>query len=61
MDYQDLKIGDLVEFKKPHPSKTKTWELIRIGAKYKFRSTLQNDLFVELDRQSLKYNLKKIY
>ncbi|ADK69225.1 DUF951 domain-containing protein [Mycoplasma mycoides subsp. mycoides] len=60
MNYEELEIGDIIELKKPHPSKTIRWELIRIGAKYKFRSCDQFDLFIELNRQTLKMQLKKI-
>jgi hypothetical protein len=60
MDYKSLELGDFVEFKKPHPSKTIQWELIRIGAKYKFRSTIIFDLFIELKRETLNKQLKRI-
>ncbi|AUF83259.1 DUF951 domain-containing protein [Mesoplasma syrphidae] len=60
MSWEDLEIGDLVEFKKPHPSKTVKWELIRIGAKYKFRSKDIFDLFIELKRETINKQLKKI-
>ncbi|WP_026389299.1 DUF951 domain-containing protein [[Acholeplasma] multilocale] len=58
MNYEDLTIGDIVEFNKSHPSGTTQWELIRIGAKYKFRSTIKFDLFIELKREVLKRQLK---
>ena len=30
-------IGDIVEFKKPHPCGSKQWEIIRIGVDFKFK------------------------
>ncbi|WP_027063435.1 DUF951 family protein [Mesoplasma seiffertii] len=60
MAWEELEIGDVVEFNKPHPSQTVTWELIRIGAKYKFRSTKIFDLFIELKRETINKQLKKI-
>ncbi|EOA07232.1 DUF951 domain-containing protein [Mycoplasma yeatsii] len=60
MNYLDLEIGDFIELKKTHPSKTVRWELIRIGAKYKFRSCDKFDLFIELSRETLQKQLKNI-
>ncbi|ATZ21905.1 DUF951 domain-containing protein [Mesoplasma tabanidae] len=55
-----LQIGDIVVFKKPHPSGTTKWELIRIGSLYKFRSTNKFDLFIELRRSVLDKQIKEI-
>ena len=33
----DLKIGDRVELKKPHPCGCKTFELMRVGMDFKIR------------------------
>lgn len=60
MKHNDLTIGDIVEFKKSHPSKTIQWELIKIGSMFKFRSTIKFDLFVELNRDALDRAIKKI-
>ncbi len=60
MDYKNLEVGDIVEFKKSHPSKTVEWKLIKIGANFKFKSTIKFDLFIELNRESLAKNIKKI-
>ncbi len=32
-----MKLGDIVETKKPHPCGGKTWEIVRTGADYKIR------------------------
>ena len=33
----EYNIGDIVEFKKPHPCGSKEWEIIRIGVDFKFK------------------------
>ena len=33
----DYNIGDIVEFKKPHPCGSKDWEITRIGVDFKFK------------------------
>lgn len=58
--HNELEVGDLVIFKKAHPSGTIKWELIRIGAFYKFRSTDRFDLFIELRRNVLDKQIKQI-
>ncbi|AGY41774.1 hypothetical protein mflW37_7070 [Mesoplasma florum W37] len=58
--HTELQIGDLVVFKKSHPSGTIKWELIRIGALYKFKSTDKFDLFIELRRSVLDKQIKQI-
>ena len=34
-----LKLGDKIETKKPHPCGGKVWEVVRTGADYKIRCT----------------------
>ncbi|AVN60648.1 hypothetical protein CG007_03490 [Mesoplasma entomophilum] len=58
--HAELEIGDIIIFKKSHPSGTLKWELIRIGALYKFRSTDKFDLFIELRRNILDKQIKEI-
>lgn len=33
----EYKIGDIVQFKKPHPCGSKFWEITRIGVDFKFK------------------------
>ena len=33
----EYNIGDIIEFKKPHPCGSKEWEIIRIGVDFKFK------------------------
>ena len=32
-----MKLGDVIETKKPHPCGGKSWEIVRTGADYKIR------------------------
>ena len=32
-----MKLGDVIETKKPHPCGGKTWEIVRTGADFKIR------------------------
>ncbi|WP_031542294.1 DUF951 family protein [Mesoplasma photuris] len=60
MKYENLKIGDQISLKKSHPSKTIWWTLIRKGAKFKFQSSIKNDLFIELSREVMNKQIKEI-
>ena len=33
----EYNIGDIVEFKKPHPCGSKQWQIIRVGVDFKFK------------------------
>ncbi|MCC3161102.1 MAG: DUF951 family protein, partial [Mollicutes bacterium PWAP] len=46
----DYKVGDLVFLKKTHPSGTKEWEIVRMGADIKIKSTIDNGLFIMMPR-----------
>lgn len=37
-----IKVNDILEFKKPHPCKGTTWEVLRIGVDFKIRCTTCN-------------------
>ncbi|WP_115557825.1 DUF951 domain-containing protein [Spiroplasma alleghenense] len=43
-----FKIGDIVTLRKPHPSKTEKWEIIRVGIIYKLKSLSVENLIIEL-------------
>ncbi len=51
-------LGSLVQLKKPHPSGTKEWEVVRLGADIKIKSTIKNDLFIMMARKD--FNRKAI-
>lgn len=56
----EYKIGDIVEFKKPHPCGSKRWEITRIGVDFKFKC-LGCDHVIILQRQdALKKIIKKV-
>ncbi len=44
-------LGTIVTLKKSHPSGTKEWEVVRLGADIKIKSTIRNDLYLMFDRK----------
>lgn len=44
------RLGSLIIFKKPHPSKTTAWEIVRLGADIKVKSTIKRDVFIMMPR-----------
>lgn len=35
----DIRVGDIVRLKKPHPCGTSTWEVLRIGQDFRLKCT----------------------
>ena len=33
----DIRLGDILEMKKPHPCGSKTWKVLRVGADFRLR------------------------
>ena len=56
----DYKLGTIVILKKPHPSGTVEWEVVRLGADIKIKSTIKNDLFIMLERKDFNKKVLKI-
>lgn len=56
----DYQIGSIIQLKKPHPSKTTEWEVIRVGADIKIKSNLQKGLFIMMKRSSFNKKVLKI-
>ncbi|MCK5806968.1 MAG: DUF951 domain-containing protein [Mycoplasmataceae bacterium] len=54
------KIGSVVMLKKPHPSGTTEWEVIRLGADIKIKSTIKRDLFIMMERKHFNRKVKEI-
>ena len=44
-------LGTIVSLKKPHPSGTTEWEVVRLGADIKIRSTIKDSLFIMMTRR----------
>lgn len=57
---EDYRLGTIVQLRKPHPSGTLTWEVIRLGADIKIKSTLENSLFIMMPRSAFNRRVKKI-
>ncbi len=54
------KLGTIVSLKKPHPSGTEEWEVIRLGADIKIKSTIKKDLFIMMTRRDFNKKVKEI-
>lgn len=53
-------IGTIVKLKKPHPSGTIEWEVIRLGADIKIKSTIKKDLFIMMTRRDFNKKVQEI-
>ena len=60
LNNEEYKIGTIVSLKKPHPSGTTKWEIIRLGADIKIKSTIKKDLFIMMERKYFNRKVKKI-
>ena len=60
MQNNDYILGTIVELKKPHPSGTTEWEVIRLGADIKIKSTIKKDLFIMMERKDFNKKIKCI-
>lgn len=57
---EDYKIGSIVVLRKPHPSGTIEWEVVRLGADIKIKSTISNSLFLMFTRREFNRNVKEV-
>lgn len=57
---EDYKIGSIVVLRKPHPSGTIEWEVVRLGADIKIKSTISNGLFLMFTRREFNRNVKEV-
>ena len=55
----DIKVGDVLTMKKPHPCKGKEFEVLRIGADFKIRCTTCNRE-VMVARSKIEKNIKSV-
>lgn len=55
----DVRIGDLLEMKKPHPCKGKNFLVLRSGMDFKLRCVTCNHEFI-VKRSKIEKNIKKI-
>lgn len=56
----EYKIGDIVEFKKPHPCGSKIWEITRIGIDFKFKCKGCGHVITLERQEALKKIIKKV-
>lgn len=56
----DYQLGTIVTLKKPHPSGTKEWEVIRLGADIKIKSTIIKDLFIMMPRRDFNKKVDQV-
>lgn len=54
------KLGTIVSLKKPHPSGTTEWEVVRLGADIKIKSTIEKSLFIMMSRKDFNKKVKSI-
>lgn len=55
----EYNIGDIIEFKKPHPCGSKQWEITRVGVDFKFKCMGCSHVVV-LNRQDALKRIKKL-
>jgi len=55
-----IKLNDIVILKKPHPSKTQKWIVVRIGTIYKLKSSINPSIFLEFTKDKLIKVIKEI-
>ena len=60
LNNSEYQLGTIVELKKPHPSGTTEWEVVRLGADIKIKSTIKNDLFIMFTRSEFNRKVKRI-
>lgn len=56
----EYKMGTIVGLKKPHPSGTTEWEVVRLGIDIKIKSTIKKDLFIMMERKHFNRKVKDI-
>lgn len=54
------KLGTIVILKKPHPSGTREWEVVRLGADIKIKSTIEKTLFIMMSRKDFNKKVKEV-
>ena len=56
----EYKLGTIVSLVKPHPSGTKEWEVVRLGADIKVMSKIDKSLFIMMPRKKFNKSIKEI-
>lgn len=56
----DYQLNTVVELKKPHPSGTVEWIVVRLGADIKIKSSIKPGLFIMMTRVDFNKKVKKV-
>ncbi len=56
----EYKIGSIIEMRKPHPSKTKTWRVVKIGITIKLQSVEFKEVYILIPRIKFVRQVKRI-
>ncbi len=57
---QNYKVGSIITLKKPHPSKTIEWEVLRVGLDIKLKSTIVENTYIIMERPLFHKRVKEI-
>jgi len=60
LNNNEYQIGTIVTLKKPHPSGTVEWKVVRLGADIKIVSTIKPTLFLMFTRREFNKKVLKI-
>lgn len=56
----DIKVGDILQLKKPHPCGSKEWEVLRIGADFRLKCVGCGHQIM-IPRRQVEKNVKSVY
>ncbi len=57
---QEYQLGTIITLKKPHPSKTIEWEVVRLGLDIKLKSTTVENTYIIMERPIFHKRVKTI-
>lgn len=57
---EDYRLDSHIIFKKPHPSGTQHWKVIRLGADIKVQSTVKHSVFIMMTRAQFNKKVQKV-
>ena len=60
LNNDQYQIGTIVTLNKPHPSGTVEWEVVRLGADIKLKSTIDKALFIMMPRVKFNRRVKEV-
>jgi len=60
LNNSEYQIGTIVSLKKPHPSGTVEWEVVRLGADIKIKSSIDKGLFIMMSRRDFNRKVNEV-